>query len=176
MAQDPRPFRTPTRQETVKTYPATSRWCLCFLVLSATSTGIAAGPETCLTLRENAAVAQCANQYAPGRSPINTRERPAAPSGTRYAAARAEDVLQAVPVPSQNAPSSGPAEDFTFVGPEHYRFILNGMAIAGIGGFLVLGVVGWLWRLRGASSKHCPYCSARVPSNAHVCKACFRVI
>ena len=48
---------------------------------------------------------------------------------------------------------------------------------AGVGAVLiVLGIVGWLWRLRGASSKHCPFCSARVSSNAHVCKSCFRVI
>ncbi len=160
----------------MKTYPASSCWCLCILALSATSTGLAASPENCLTLRENAAVAQCANQYAPGRAPINSRERPATPSVTRYAAVSAEDELQAVPIPSQNKSSSEPAEDFTFAGPEHYRFILNGMAIAGIGGFVVLGIVGWLWRLRGASSKHCPYCSARVPSNVRVCKACFRVI
>jgi hypothetical protein len=84
--------------------------------------------------------------------------------------------LQSVPVPSQNVPARERAENFSFMGPEHYRFILNGMAIAGIGGFLGLGVVGWLWRARGAASKHCPYCSARVPTNAHVCKACFRVI
>ena len=160
----------------MKTNLATSRWCLCILALSATTTGVAAGPENCLTLRDNAAVAQCANQYAPGREPTATHERPVASAATHYAAVRAEDVLQSVPVPSQNGPGRESAESFSFIGPEHYHFILNGMAIAGIGGFLVLGVVGWLWRARGAASKHCPYCSARVPTNAHVCKACFRVI
>ena len=138
---------------------------------------MAAGPETCLTLRDNSAVAHCANQYVPGRVPVYKRERPAAVPDARYAAAGNEDVLQAVPVPSKRPPTSAePEERLTLASPEHYRFILNGMAITGIAGFAVLGIVGWLWRLRGASMKTCPFCSARVRSNAHVCKSCFRVI
>lgn len=173
----PRPLRRRTHPETAIILPAIPRWCLAILALSATA-GLAAGPETCLTLRDNSAVAQCANQYAPGpgRGPVYTHERPAAPPNARFAAARSEDVLQAVPVPQKSPPSTEPAESLTIAGPEHYRFILNGMAISGIAGFAVLGVVGWLWRLRGASTKHCPFCSARVSSNAHVCKSCFRVI
>jgi hypothetical protein len=163
------------RSETAIALPATSSRCLAILALSAAATGATAGPETCLTLRENSAVAQCANQYGPGRVADYNRDRPAAPNA-HIAAARADDVLQTVPVPSKKGSSTEPAESFAFAGPDHYRFILNGMAISGIVGFVVLGVIGWLWRLRGASSKHCPYCSARVPSNAHVCKACFRVI
>ncbi len=171
----PRSFTNRIHPETAIILPAIPRWCLAILALSATA-GLAAGPETCLTLRDNSAVAQCANQYSPGRVPVYTRERPAASPDARFAAARTEDVLQAVPVPQKSPPSTEPAQSFTFASPEHYRFILNGMAISGIAGFAVLGVVGWLWRLRGASTKHCPFCSARVRSNAHVCKSCFRVI
>jgi len=139
--------------------------------------GAGAGPENCLTLRDNAAVAQCANQYAPGRLPMYGRDRPAAPApGARYAAARPEDVLQAVPVPTQK-PAAQPADpSASFAGPDHYAFILNGMAITGIAGFVLLAAVGWIWRLKGTSTKRCPFCSARVSSNAHVCKSCFRVI
>ena len=138
--------------------------------------GAAAGPENCLTLRENAAVAQCANQYDPGRAPILGREQPVVAPGPHYAAIRGDDVLQAVPVPSRTGPAAESAESFTFAGPKHYQFILNGMAISGIAGFVGLGVVGWIWRRRGATSKHCPYCTERVASNAHLCKSCFRVI
>jgi hypothetical protein len=152
-------------------------WCIA-LPLLALAGPVAAGPETCLTLRDNAAVAQCANHYGPAQLPTYPRERtPTASAGTRYAAARPEDVLQAVPVPTQKsavAPSVEPKP--TFANPEHYAFILNGMAISGIAGFVVLGVVGWMWRLKGASAKRCPFCSARVAANAHVCKSCFRVI
>jgi hypothetical protein len=80
-------------------------------------------------------------------------------------------------VPTQKPPLTQPAPtSAAFVGPEHYAFILNGMAVAGIAGFAVLAAVGWIWRLKGASSKRCPFCSARVNSSAHVCKSCFRVI
>jgi hypothetical protein len=153
------------------------RWWLAIPLLALASPGAAAGPENCLTLRENAAVAQCANQYAPAHAPTYGRDRPAAATpGPRYAAARPEDALQAVPVPTQK-PAALPAEPSSvFAGPDHYAFILNGMAISGIAGFLVLAAVGWIWRLKGASTKRCPFCSARVSSNAHVCKSCFRVI
>lgn len=86
-------------------------------------------------------------------------------------------MLQTVPVPTKGSATTQPeAPAYTFAGPEHYAFILNGMAISGIAGFFLLGVVGWIWRMKGASGKRCPFCSARVGSNAHVCKSCFRVI
>ena len=158
--------------------PATLRWCIAILLLALAGTGAGAGPENCLTLRDNAAVAQCANQYSPGgRAPAYGRDRAEATSGPRYAAARLEDVLQAVPVPTQKPPvAESPPPSASFAGPEHYAFILNGMAISGIAGFAVLAAIGWIWRLKGASGKRCPFCSARVSSGAHVCKSCFRVI
>lgn len=154
------------------------RWCLAIPLLAlAGSASAGAGPETCLTLRDNAAVAQCANQYGPSRVPTYARDRTAAPSpAPRYAAARPEDTLLAVPVPQRStvAPRAEPVSEFA--SREHYAFILNGMAISGIAGFFVLGIVAWLWRVRGASVKRCPFCSARVTASAHVCKSCFRVI
>jgi len=153
------------------------RWWLAIPLFALAGSGAAAGPENCLTLRENAAVAQCANQYAPARVPMYGHDRPAAAApGPRYAAARPEDALQAVPVPTQKPATQLAESSSSYAGPDHYAFILNGMAISGIAGFLVLAVVGWIWRLKGASTKRCPFCSARVASNAHVCKSCFRVI
>ena len=90
--------------------------------------------------------------------PVYHRELPAAPPNARYAAARPEDVLQAVPVPQKSqASTESAAPSATFTGPEHYAFILNGMAISGIAGFVLLGVVGWVWRMKGTSTKRCPY-------------------
>ncbi len=156
---------------------AALRWSLAVPLLALAAPGVGAGPENCLTLRDNVAVAQCANQYAPGRVPMYGRERTAAAApAPRYAAARPEDALQTVPVPTQK-PASQPAEPSpAFAAPDHYAFILNGMAISGIAGFVVLAAVGWVWRLKGASTKRCPFCSARLSTNAHVCKSCFRVI
>jgi hypothetical protein len=153
------------------------RWSLAVSLLALAAPGVGAGPENCLTLRDNVAVAQCANQYAPSRMPTYGHERTAAAAtATRYAAARPEDALQAVPVPTQK-PASQPAEPSpSFAAPDHYAFILNGMAASGIAGLVFLAAVGWAWRLKGASTKRCQFCSARVSANAHVCKSCFRVI
>ena len=158
-------------------FSPTLRWCVAVPLLALAGPGAGAGPENCLTLRDNGAVAQCANQYAPGRLPVYGRDRPAAADpGAHYAAARPEDALQAVPVPTQKSAIQPAEPSPSFAGPDHYAFILNGMAISGIAGFAVLAVVGWIWRLKGASTKRCPFCSARVSSSAHVCKSCFRVI
>ena len=113
----PRPISTtdPFRDDDHASRHLTPVPCRC-CALSAAATGAAAGPETCLTLRDNAAVAQCANQYVPGRAPVDGHDRPArpVPAMRRYAT---DDVLQAVPVPSRRAPVAESAESFTFARP-----------------------------------------------------------
>ena len=140
----------------------------------AANAGIAyAGPEECLTLRDNVAVAGCANKYAPG-TPGTTAPAPRTALKTPHQPIRAAEQWLLFPVPSPVSHTVEPVRE-----PQQFVFSrdrtelierakIGAIALAGLG--LVFG----LWRWRAAMVKSCSFCGARVAPGAAVCKRCFR--
>jgi ribosomal protein L32 len=132
-----------------------------------------AGPEECLTLHDNVAVAGCANKYAPGTSAMAVpTQRTSTWTARQPIEATEKWMLFPVPTPGAHmvAPSREPPEIIKARDRSELirRAEMGGAAMAGVG--MVFGV----WRWRVAKVKTCSYCGSRVVPGAAVCKRCFR--
>jgi hypothetical protein len=152
----------------------TMRW---FLACSAaTSLGTAyAGPEECLTLRDNLAVAQCANKFAPGTSFTSTppQRQPSPPAHQPIEAAE-RWLLFPVPAPGQRV--AEPKREAPEVVAERDRSELIRRSEVGAVGLAALGLVFGAWRWRASTIKTCASCGTRVTPGAAVCKRCYRSV
>ena len=160
----------------------------CSILASATLLHIstaAAGPEECLTLRDNAAVAACANRYAPGTfvtgpKPVQTR---GLVPGLQF---RVDERGQLVPVPvSTPARGSGPltrappAETenaLTSLYMDTDRNALINTAVIGAAATTLLMLFVAAWRWRASLAKTCLYCGAKVNRKTSICRRCFRAV
>jgi len=130
-----------------------------------------AGPEECLTLPDNVAVAGCAHKYAPRASPMPAQSPALSARSIKVAE---QSLLFPVPdgkaraAPSPNAPREVVAErDRTEL---IYRSEIGAVSLAAMGGVFVL------WRWRASAVKKCSYCGTRTLPGATVCKRCFRSV
>ena len=142
----------------------------------AASAGIAhAGPEECLTLRDNVAVAGCANKYAPG-TPGPVASVPRTASRTPHQPIQAAEQWLLFPIPTQVSHTVEPIRE-----PQQFAFSrdrteliqraeIGAIALAGLG--LLFGI----WRWRASMIKTCSFCGTRVVPGAAVCKRCFRSV
>jgi hypothetical protein len=128
------------------------------------------GPEECLTLRDNVAVAGCANKYALGTAAPTPR--PSTRTAHQPIEAAEKWLLFPVPTPGAHvvAPSREPPEVIKARDRTELirRAEMGGAALAGVG--MVFGV----WQWRASKVKTCSYCGSRVLPGAAVCKRCFR--
>jgi hypothetical protein len=133
--------------------------------------GIAhAGPEECLTLRDNVAIAGCANRYAPGTAAPTLRPS----TRTAHQPIQAAEQWMLFPVPSPVSHTVAPSRE----SPEIFRARDRSELIrrAGVGGAALAGVslVFGVWRWRASKVRTCSFCGTRVLPGAAVCKRCFR--
>lgn len=148
------------------------RWLLaCSLAASAGIAG--AGPEECLTLRDNVSVAGCANKYAPGTGAPAAPAPRTPPQTTRQPIQAAEQwLLFPVPAPGSRAAAPRPEPQENFFARDRTELVqraaVGAIVLAGVG--LMFGA----WRLRASKVKRCSFCGTPVVTGAVVCKRCFR--
>ena len=139
--------------------------------------GVIAGPEECLSLRANAAVATCANRYGAGTAsatPLQMSQQVA------LSQMGVDEPVQLRSVPVFKAKPSEPLE--TMREPDRSRYEvdrswLTTTVIAGVIGGCALVMFGiGVWRWRMSLSKACPYCSTRLSLDATACRGCFRAV
>lgn len=156
----------------------TRRHCLFLLVACAAAAGAGvavAGPEECLSLRDNVAVAGCASRYSHATPTTAT----AAPS-PRPAALTAHQPIQAAeqwllfPVPTAASRKPVPASEPPEVILARDRSELIRRAGIGAVALAAIGLIFGIWRWRASMAKSCSFCGARVAPDAAVCKRCFR--
>ena len=150
------------------------RWLLAGSVAATFGTTYA-GPEECLTLRDNMAVAGCADKYAPGTSATagQSARRPARPEPHPIQVAEQSLLF---PVPSSSSRSAAPKPESPEVIAARDRSELVQRGELGAVGLAGLGLVFGLWRWRASTVKKCSYCGTRVAPGVSVCKRCFRAV
>jgi hypothetical protein len=133
-----------------------------------------ASPEQCLALTDNAAVAQCANRFAPGATaPRTGPARPGAASPAAAGPVRADDgTYQLVPFRPVDPESERNAPihvDWTADRSAQMRVVAYGAL-----GTAILGALGaaGIWLV--ARRRKCAFCGASVGAAARVCPKCFR--
>ena len=151
-----------------------SRWLMACSVAACASVA-SAGPEECLTLRDNAAVATCANKYAPGTFPID------ASSSRNKGRIEHRPILAAerwllFPIPSATAQPGTRARVIPEVAGEEDRSELIRRSEIGAAGLAAMGLLFGLWRWRAASVRRCSFCGTRAVAGSSVCKRCFRSV
>ena len=136
-----------------------------------------AGPEDCLTLRHNTAVAGCANKYAPGTSGTS-------PQPTQHLTRPVRQPIQAVeqsllfpiPVAAPRAVAVAATRESPDVIAEQDRFVLIRRSEVGAISLAAMGLEFGVWRWRASMVKTCSFCGIRVAPGAAVCKRCFRSV
>ena len=142
----------------------------------AASTGTAyAGPEDCLTLRDNVAVAGCADKYAPGTPATLSPSVRQATRVTHQPIQTAEQWLL-FPVPTSTPKVVAPRRESSEVVAERDRSELIRRSEIGAVGLAAMGLVFGVWRWRSSMVKSCSYCGTRVTPGSSVCKRCFRSV
>lgn len=133
-----------------------------------------AGPEDCLTLRDNIAVAGCADKFAPGTSPAI---KPSVRQTTRetHQPIQAAEKWLLFPVPSTTV-KIAPKREAPEVIAERDRSELIRRSEIGAVGLAALGLVFGIWRWRSSMIKTCSFCGMRVAPGSAVCKRCFRSV
>jgi hypothetical protein len=141
--------------------------------------GAIAGPEECLSLRANAAVATCANRFGPA-----TGSNPASAShmsqqiAFRQAGGDEQAQLRSVPVFQARTPE--PLESVREPERPRYEIDRSWLTTTVIGGVIggcalvMFGIGVWRWRI--SLTKACPYCSTRLSLDAKACRGCFRAV
>jgi hypothetical protein len=133
-----------------------------------------AGPEQCLAQADNAAVAQCANRFAPGAvAPRTGRARAPATSPGAAGPVRADDGTYQL-IPFRRAEEAGERDervpiDWAADHSAQMRVIAYGAL-----GTAVLGALGGAGIWLAARRRKCAYCGAGVGAAARVCPQCFR--
>jgi hypothetical protein len=134
----------------------------------------AAGPEQCLALTDNAAVAQCANRFAPGAAaPRTGRARASVPSPGAGGPVRADDGTYQL-VPFRRAEEAGERGEPVHIDWAADRSAQMRVIAYGALGTAVLGALGGAGIWLAARRSTCAYCGARVGAAARVCPQCFR--
>jgi len=154
------------------------RWLLAGSVAATFGTAYA-GPEECLTLRDNVAVAGCADKFAPGTpaTAAQTARRPTRPE-PHPEPHPVQVVEQSLlfPVPTAVSRTVAPKPESPAVIAERDRSELVRRGELGAVGLAGLGLVFGLWRWRASTVKKCSYCGTRVAPGVAVCKRCFRAV
>jgi len=150
------------------------RWLLACSVAASIETAYA-GPEECLTLKDNISVAGCANKYAPGTA------APAAPAARRQTQAAHQPIQSAeqwllFPVPTASTHVAAPSREPPDVVAARDRSELIRRAEVGAIGLAAMGLVFGVWRWRASMIKTCSFCGTRIAPGAAVCKRCFRSV
>jgi hypothetical protein len=151
-----------------------TRWLLACAISASCGTAVA-GPEECLTLGDNIAVAGCAQKYAPGTPTVAPTMRPAVKATPNQPIQVAEKWLL-FPVPDPGAHVIAPARVAPEVMAERDRTELIRRSEIGAVGLAAMGLVFGVWRWRSSMIKTCSYCGTRVTPGAAVCKRCFRSV
>ena len=146
---------------------------LAIFVLAAPGAG--AGPESCLSLDNNFAVAACANQYLPGDPSVPFRHNPVQPPKPVRPAPGYNGMLSYnVPV-AQVRPVDRSGERSPLQVDVERAALLNQAAVAmSIAG--ALGVLFVVWRWRASKVRTCKFCAAKLSPGSNVCRKCFRAI
>ena len=150
------------------------RWLLACSVAATLGT-VYAGPEECLTLRDNVAVAGCADKYAPGTptTAAQTARQPTRPAPQPIQVAE-QSILFPVPTAASRAVAPKPESPAVIAERDRSELVRRGeLGAAALAG---LGLVFGLWRWRASTVKKCSYCGTRVVPGAAVCKRCFRAV
>ena len=142
------------------------------------STGaVAAGPESCLSLDNNFAVAACANQYLPGDPTAQFRHNPdPPPPKNRVRPAPGYGDVQIYSVPPVQVRAVETSNGRASLERDVQRAaLLNQAAIAlSIAGGL--GMIFGLWRWRASLVRTCKFCAAKLTPGSSVCRKCFRAV
>jgi hypothetical protein len=153
------------------------RWLLACSIAAGFATASAA-PEECLTLRDNTAVAGCANKYAPATtvSP-STRpsNRPALQPSPRPIEVAEQALLFPIPTAASRA-SAAPKPEAPAVVAARDRSELIHRSEMGAAGLAGMGLIFGAWRWRASKVKTCSSCGTRITPGAAVCKRCFRSV
>jgi len=142
----------------------------------AAGAGIAhAGPEECLTLRDNVAVAGCAHKYAPG-TPVTAAPAPRAAIRPPHQPIQTAEQWLLFPVPSPVSHTVEPSRE-----PQPFIFSRDRselIARAEMGAVVLagLGLAFGIWRWRASMVKTCSFCGTRILPGTAVCKRCFRSV
>ena len=150
------------------------RWLLACSVAACASVA-SGGPEECLTLRDNAAVANCANKYAPGTFPI-TAASPRHPGQIDHQPIQAAERWMLFPVPTASAQPIARTREAPEVVVERDRSELIRRSGIGAAGLAAMGLVVGLWRWRASTVRRCSFCGTRAVPGSSVCKHCFRSV
>ena len=132
-------------------------------------------PEDCLTLRDNIAVAGCADKFAPGTSATM------APSVRQSMRLTHQPILAAeqwllFPVPTGTGKVVASKREAPEVVAERDRSELIRRSEIGAVGLAAMGLVFGVWRWRSSLIKTCSFCGTRVTPGSAVCKRCFRSV
>jgi len=153
------------------------RWLLACSVAASVPTASAA-PEECLTLRDNYAVAGCANKYAPATSgtaqPMRPSTRPAYQPSRQPIQAAEQALLFPIPTAASRAPA--PKPESAAIVAERDRSELIRRSEMGAAGLAGVGLLFGVWRWRASKVKTCASCGTRITAGAAVCKRCFRSV
>jgi hypothetical protein len=159
------------------TFRRSVRWLLACSVAASCATASAA-PEECLTLRDNVAVAGCANKYAPAASaaaqPLRPSTRPSV-QPTHQPIQVAEQALL-FPIPTPKSRAAAPKPESPAVVAERDRTELIRRSEMGAAGLAGMGLLFGVWRWRASKVKTCSSCGTRITPGAAVCKRCFRAV
>ena len=151
-----------------------TRWLLACSVAASLDTAYA-GPEECLTLRDNIAVAGCAHKYAPG-SPATAAPAARPSARSAHQPIRAAEQWMLFPVPTAGPRTVAQVREAPEVVAERDRSELVRRSEIGAIGLAAMGMVFGVWRWRSSMIKTCSYCGTRVTPGSAVCKRCFRTV
>lgn len=151
-------------------------WLLACSVAASIETATA-GPEDCLTLRDDTAVAGCANKYAPGTSAAPTQPTQHLTRPVRQPIQAVEQsLLFPIPVAASRAVAVAAIRESPDVVAEQDRSELIRRSEVGAISLAAMGLVFGVWRWRASMVKTCSFCGTRVAPGAAVCKRCFRSV
>jgi len=152
------------------------RWLLACSVAASFSNASAA-PEECLTLRDNYAVAGCANKYAPATSGTAQPTRPSTrPAQTSRPPIQVAEQALLFPVPTAASRMPAPKPESPAIVAERDRSELIRRSEMGAGALAGMGLLFGVWRWRASKVRTCSSCGTRINPGAAVCKRCFRSV
>ena len=152
------------------------RWLLAGSVAAGFATASAA-PEECLTLRDNYAVAGCANKYAPATSAAGQPMRPSTRPPQKPQPIQVAEQALLFPVPTAKSRAAAvPRPESPAIVAERDRTELIRRSEMGAAGLAGMGLLFGIWRWRASKVKTCSSCGTRIPPGAAVCKRCFRSV